>query len=413
MNSQSAHGDRSDSGSIASIFLIFLRLGLTSFGGPVAHIAYFRDEFVRRRRWLDESAYADLVALCQFLPGPASSQVGMALGLMRGGQAGAIAAWLGFTMPSALLMIGFGVGLVAFGEAMPAGLLQGLKLAAVAAVIHAAWGMGRTLCADRARFSLMVLACGAVLLGPAGGGPWWVIVIAALLGPLLLPVAPVAPAPVSLVAGASGPLRPAVALAAGAVFLVLLIGLPFVVGGSDSVWLAQFDAFYRAGSLVFGGGQVVLPMLQAELVDAGLVNERAFLAGYGAAQAIPGPLFTFAGFLGAAMQSGPGGWLGGLWCLVAIFVPAWLLVLAALPFWARLRQVARAQQMLAAVNAAVVGVLLAALYDPVWTGSVLSALDFCFVLAGVAALAFWRVPQWLTVVGGALTYAAAHSWLAG
>jgi chromate transporter len=413
MSSQSTRVGPADRASVFSIFLIFLRLGLTSFGGPVAHIAYFRDAFVRRRRWLDESEYADLVALCQFLPGPASSQVGMALGLMRGGQAGALAAWLGFTLPSALLMIGFGVGLAALGEQMPAGLLQGLKLAAVAAVIHAVWGMGRVLCADRARFSLMVLACGAVLLGPVGGGPWWVILIAALLGPLLLPAAAVTPAPVSLAAGASGPLRPAVAIAAGAAFLALLIGLPVVVGLSDSTWLAQFDAFYRAGSLVFGGGHVVLPMLQAELVDARLVNEQAFLAGYGAAQAIPGPLFAFAGFLGAVMQSGPGGWLGGLWCLVAIFVPAWLLVLAALPFWARLRQVARAQQVLSAVNAAVVGVLLAALYDPVWTGSVRSALDFCFVLAGVAALAFWRLPQWLTVIGGALSYAAAQSWLAG
>ncbi|EMM2968332.1 chromate efflux transporter, partial [Pseudomonas aeruginosa] len=311
-----------------AVFLIFLRLGLTSFGGPIAHLGYFRDEFVVRRQWLSERSYADLVALCQFLPGPASSQVGIALGLSRSGYRGALAAWLGFTLPSAIALIFFALGIASYGDAMPAGVLHGLKVVAVAVVAQAVWGMARNLCPDAPRISIMAAATCFVLLVPSAWGQVSVIILAAIVGLLLFkPQQGEAhdPLPISV--------RRRVGLFWLALFFALLLGLPLLTAVFPNQTLAMVDAFYRSGSLVFGGGHVVLPLLQAEVVPTDWVDNDAFLAGYGAAQAVPGPLFTFAAFLGASMNQAPTGWLGGLICLLAIFAPSFLLVVGALPFW--------------------------------------------------------------------------------
>jgi chromate transporter len=381
-----------------AVFLIFLRLGLTSFGGPVAHLGYFRDEFVVRRHWLSERSYADLVALCQFLPGPASSQVGMALGLSRAGYAGALAAWLGFTLPSAIALILFALGIASYGDAMPAGVLHGLKVVAVAVVAQAVWGMARTLCPDVPRLSIMVAATCCVLLVPSAWGQVGVIIAAALIGLVAFRPQPGTahePLPISI--------RRRTGLLWLALFCALLLGLPLLASLFPSPLLAMVDAFYRAGSLVFGGGHVVLPLLQAEVVPTGWVDGDAFLAGYGAAQAVPGPLFTFAAFLGASMNQAPGGWLGGLVALLAIFLPSFLLVLGALPFWEQLRRNRRTQAALMGVNAAVVGLLLAALYQPVWTSAIHRPEDFGLALVALTALLFWKLPPWLVVLGsGAL-----------
>ncbi len=381
-----------------AVFLIFLRLGLTSFGGPVAHLGYFRDEFVVRRNWLSERSYADLVALCQFLPGPASSQVGMALGLSRAGYAGALAAWLGFTLPSAIALILFALGIASYGDAMPAGVLHGLKVVAVAVVAQAVWGMARTLCPDVPRISIMVAATCCVLLVPSAWGQVGVIIAAALIGLVAFRPQPGTahePLPISI--------RRRTGLLWLALFCALLLGLPLLASLFPSPLLAMVDAFYRAGSLVFGGGHVVLPLLQAEVVPTGWVDGDAFLAGYGAAQAVPGPLFTFAAFLGASMNQAPGGWLGGLVALLAIFLPSFLLVLGALPFWEQLRRNRRTQAALMGVNAAVVGLLLAALYQPVWTSAIHRPEDFGLALVALTALLFWKLPPWLVVLGsGAL-----------
>jgi len=391
------------------VFWIFLRLGLTSFGGPVAHLGYFRDEFVQRRQWLTERSYADLVALCQFLPGPASSQVGMALGLLRAGMPGALAAWLGFTLPSALVLALFGLGLAAGATVLSAGALHGLKVVAVAVVAQAVWGMARSLCVGRARVTLMALSACAVLLWPgvwaqvgvmlvAGGVGWWLFG----RGGAALP----AHAPSLAEDGLHVPVRRRTGAVLLLMFAALLVLLPLAVSLWPGMLLALFDAFYRVGALVFGGGHVMLPLLQAVVVPPGWVSADAFLAGYGATQAVPGPLFTFAAFLGAAMAPWPGGWIAALVCLAAIFLPSFLLVAGALPFWEPLRRSASAQAALAGVNAAVVGLLLAALYDPVWTSAILGAADFELALLAFVALVFWRVPPWAVVlasgVAGAL-----------
>ena len=378
------------------VFLIFLRLGLTSFGGPVAHLGYFREEFVARRRWLTEDAYADLVALCQFLPGPASSQVGLALGLRQAGWGGALAAWLGFTLPSALVMALLGLGLVAGQGLVPAGVLHGLKVAAVAVVAQAVWGMARSLCRGPARLLLMVLACALALLWPGVVGQVGAMLVAALAGLGLWGRAGAMPVPPSQGGLAAG-VRPRTGALLLAAFAALLVLLPLAARAWPQGWLVLADAFYRAGALVFGGGHVVLPLLQAEVVATGWVAADDFLAGYGLAQAVPGPLFTFAAFLGAAAGHGAGGWLGAAVCLVAIFVPAFLLVAGALPFWERLRHNARARAALAGVNAAVVGLLLAALYHPVWTSAIHAPADLALALAAFAALVWARVPPWLVV----------------
>jgi len=377
--------------------LVFLRLGLTSFGGPVAHLGYFHEEFVARRRWLDERAYADLVALCQFLPGPASSQVGLAIGLSRAGYLGALAAWTGFTLPSALALALFAFGIGALGDALGSAWLHGLKIAAVAVVANAVLGMLRSLAPDKERATLAMAAAVMALLVPTAWGQIGAIALGALIGIALLRGAAASghvslPLTVSRAAGAAWLL----------VFFVLLIGLPLLAPRSSDQFVALFDAFYRAGSLVFGGGHVVLPLLQAEVVPPGWVSNDTFLAGYGAAQAVPGPLFTFAAYLGAVI----GGWPAAALCLIAVFLPSFLLVAGALPFWEAIRAKAVAQSALAGVNAAVVGLLLAALYHPVWTAGITSAKDFALAVVAFLLLYAWQVTPWLVVVLSALGAAA-------
>ena len=390
-------------GSWPEVLRVFLKLGLTSFGGPVAHLGYFRTEFVERRRWLDDKSYADLVALCQFLPGPASSQVGMALGLRRAGWAGALAAWLGFTLPSAIALLLFAYGVSAWSGLAASGAVHGLKIAAVAVVAQAVWGMSRTLCPDRSRAGIAIVAALIALALPTAAGQVGAIVFGALLGRWALP---------------SGALAPAthqdygVSRRTGALLLALcaagLLLLPALSASQPSGWLAATAVFYQAGALVFGGGHVVLPLLQAGVVPPGWVGNDAFLAGYGAAQAVPGPLFTFAAYLGALMPSPLGGWAGGLAMLVVIFIPAFLLVAGALPFWEALRQRAGVQRAMAGINAAVVGLLGAALYDPVWTSAIHSRADFGLALAAFGALLVARLSPALVVL-----LAAAAGWALG
>ncbi len=377
-----------------SVFLIFLRLGLTSFGGPIAHLGYFRDEFVTRRRWLSERSYADLVALCQFLPGPASSQVGIAVGLSRAGYAGALAAWAGFTLPSAVALILFALGISNYGDAISPGVLHGLKVVAVAVVAQAVLGMARNLCTDVRRVTIMTIATCVVLFVPSVWGQVGIIAAAGITGLLLFKSAP---------DGVHDPLPITVSHRAGVIwltlFFALLIGLPVLAKLMPGQTMAMVDTFFRAGSLVFGGGHVVLPLLQAEVVPFGWVSNEAFLAGYGAAQAVPGPLFTFASFLGASMSTTPSGWIGGMICLLAIFAPSFLLVVGVLPFWERLRQSMRTQAALSGVNAAVVGLLVAALYQPVWTSAIHQPQDFGLALVAFVALMFWKLSPWLVVIG--------------
>lgn len=383
------------------VLAAFTRLGLTSFGGPIAHISYFREEFVARRQWLDDHAYADLVALCQFLPGPASSQVGISIGLFRAGYFGAFAAWVGFTLPSALALVLFAYGVSALGDLSGVGWIHGLKVAAVAVVAQAVLGMIRTLAPDRDRATLAVVAAAIVLLIPTALAQVAAIVFGGLVAIWRLRAA----APVNQV---SLPLN--VGYAAGAAFLVMffvfLVGLPVLAAATQAQSIKLFDAFYRAGSLVFGGGHVVLPLLQASVVPPGWVSNDTFLAGYGAAQAVPGPLFTFAAYLGAVMGPAPNGWAGAALCLLAIFLPSFLLLFGALPFWGALRRRPAAQAALRGVNAVVVGLLLAALYNPVWTAGILNAGDFALATGAFLLLYIWGTPPWLVVLlcaaGGAV-----------
>jgi chromate transporter len=389
---------------LAEIFLSFLKLGCMAFGGPVAHLGYFQAEYVRRRQWLTESEYADLVALCQFLPGPASSQVGFAIGYRMGGVAGAFLAWLGFTLPSALLMIGFALGLSTLGDLDGAGWIAGLKLAAVAVVAHAIWGMAAKLCPDRAR-ALIALISAAVLLLMANA-LWQVGVIAggAVAGYWLFRARTAETGPIAEEA-ASPSKRGWPYLA---IFALLLVGLPLLRAVSPDGSLAVTEGFYRAGSLVFGGGHVVLPLLDAFTVGQGWIDKDSFLAGYGAAQALPGPLFAFSGFLGASLSVGPGGVAGGILALLAVYLPSWLLVLGALPYWERLRRLKSAQAALMGTNAAVVGLLLAACYDPIWTAAVTDSTRLAFALIAFALLRYGSVPPWLLVL---LSAGVGQLWL--
>jgi chromate transporter len=391
-------------GSVLEVLGVATRLGLTSFGGPVAHLGYFRDEYVVRRKWIDEAQYADLVALCQFLPGPASSQVGMALGITRAGLLGGLAAWIGFTLPSALALVAFayGVQMVGVGDA---GWLHGLKVVAVAVVAQAVWGMARNLAADRERASLAIVAAGVVLAAPTAAAQVLVIVLAGVAGWWLLPVAGTSPTTRMRV-----PVSRALAVTSLGAFVVLLIGLPVLARMVPVQALQVVDSFYRAGSLVFGGGHVVLPLLQAEVVPPGWVTSEEFVAGYGAAQAVPGPLFTFAAYLGAVMHGVPTAWAGAGVALVAVFLPSFLLVVGALPFWDLLRYRASFQAALRGINAAVVGLLLAALYDPVWNSAIRGRADFVLALAAFGLLMFWRLPPWLVVVLTAAGGAAIAAW---
>jgi len=376
-----------------TVFLIFLRLGLTSFGGPVAHLGYFREEFVTRRRWVSERSYADLVAMCQFLPGPASSQVGMALGMTSAGFPGAFAAWAGFTLPSAILLAMFGVGLSTWGGIVPIGLLHGFKIVAVAVVAQAIWGMARNLCIGTARVSIMALSTCIVLLWSTALGQVSVILMAAIVGMIFF-------TPTQELTHDTLPIT--IKRSTGAIlliaFFVLLFGLPLLLEIWPTHTLAISNAFYRAGSLVFGGGHVVLPLLQATVVPNAWVSNETFLAGYGVAQAVPGPLFTYAAFLGASMSTPPAGWLGAFICLIAIFVPSFLLVFGTLPFWEQLRHSKHTQAALSGVNASVVGLLLAALYHPVWTSAIRKPIDFGLALLALVALIFWKLPPWLVVL---------------
>lgn len=377
----------------ATVFLAFLRLGLTSFGGPVAHIGYFHDEFVVRRKWLDERAYADLVALCQFLPGPASSQVGIGVGLSRAGLPGAIAAWFAFTTPSAIALILFGYGVTAFGDAVGSGALHGLKVVAVAVVAQAVWTMAKSLCPDAKRATMAALATIGVLAVPSPFAQIGAIVIGGLVGWIALRADAVADHVDLGVKISRG-----VAITALVLFFAGLIGLPILAAAYPSQTMALVDSFYRSGSLVFGGGHVVLPLLQSEVVPPGWVSKDAFLAGYGAAQAVPGPLFTFAAYLGTVMTGAPNGIVGGLICLLAIFASSFLLVIGAMPFWDALRRIGAVRNALLGINAVVVGLLLAALYDPVWTSAIRSAPDFGLALAAFTLLVFWKTPPWLVVI---------------
>jgi chromate transporter len=387
-----------------AVFFAFLRLGLTSFGGPVAHIGYFHDEFVVRRKWLDERAFADLVALCQFLPGPASSQVGIGVGLSRAGLPGAVAAWIAFTMPSAIALILFGYGVTAFGDAVESGAMHGLKVVAVAVVAQAVWTMARNLCPDAKRATLAALATIGVLAVPSPFVQAGAIVIGGLVGWVMLR-ADATTDHVDL----GVRVNRGVAIAALALFFAGLIGLPVLAAAYSSQTMALVDSFYRSGSLVFGGGHVVLPLLQSEVVPPGWVSKDAFLAGYGAAQAVPGPLFTFAAYLGTVMSGPPNGVVGGLVCLLSIFASSFLLVIGAMPFWDALRRVGGVRNALLGINAVVVGLLLAALYDPVWTSAILSAADFGLALAAFTLLVFWKTSPWLVVLLTALGGWALHA----
>lgn len=378
---------------VAELFFVFLRLGSTSFGGPIAHLGYFREEFVLRRHWLDEPAYADLVALCQFLPGPASSQVGMAIGLSRAGVPGAAAAFLGFTLPSAAVLVLFAMSVTRFGNQIGIGWLHGLKVVAVAVVAQAVWGMGKTLAADRLRATIAVSATGMVTVFPSVLGQVAVIIASGLVGVVFLR-SDIALPHTRLHVG-TGRVTGAVLLS---LFAGLLVILPLIAESSSNHVVKVMDSFYRAGSLVFGGGHVVLPLLQSQVVPPGWVSTDAFLAGYGAAQAIPGPLFTFAAYLGAVSTRAPSGWAGAALATGAIFLPAFLLTAGVLPFWEQLRRHASIQRAMLGINAAVVGVLLAAFYNPVWVGAINSAQDFCLALIAFLMLAFWKIPPWRVVI---------------
>lgn len=387
-------------GSFMEVLAIFTRLGLTSFGGPIAHLGYYRTEFVERRRWIDDQSFADIVALCQFLPGPSSSQVAMSIGILRAGTLGALASWIGFTMPSAILMILFAYGIGSLSGVEDAAWLGGLKIVAVAVVAQAVWGMARTLAPDKQRATLAILAAIGVLAWSSPFMQVGVIVVGGLIAWKFFSGG-------KAVAGST--LSFAISRRTGAVswalFFGLLIGLPLLRPLIASESFAIFDSFYRAGSLVFGGGHVILPLLQAETVPQGWLTNQEFIAGYGAAQAVPGPLSTFAAYLGTLMDAGPGGWVGGMFALIAIYVPAALLVFGALPFWEMLRTRASIQRALLGINAAVVGILVAALYTPVWISAIHRPADFALGLAAFGLLVFWRIPPWIVVVATALAAA--------
>ncbi|HEX9067349.1 MAG TPA: chromate efflux transporter [Ktedonobacterales bacterium] len=380
-------------GTFTEILGVFLRLGLTSFGGPAAHLGYFRQEVVVRRKWLDEGSYADLLALCQFLPGPSSSQMGIALGMLRAGGWGGVAAWLGFTLPSALALTIFALVTNGGQGVTQSGGLRGLLIVAVAVVAQAVWGMARTLAPDPPRATMAILAAVAILLWPVAVAQIIILAVAALVGLVLLRGAPQAtPAALSLT------ISRRVAVACWLAFFALLLGLPVVRALAPSQPLAIFDTFFRVGSLVFGGGHVVLPLLQREVVPVGWVTNDQFLTGYAAAQAVPGPLFTFSAYLGALSLGRPWRWLGAPLALVGIFFPSFLLVTGVLPFWSRLRTIEGLQAGLRGVGAAVVGILLAALYQPIWTSAIRAPRDFALAVVAFGLLAIWKVPPWLVVV---------------
>ncbi|UVI30640.1 chromate transporter [Paenibacillus spongiae] len=386
------HEPRSKAQSLLEVLTVSAKLGLTSFGGPIAHLGYFHNEYIRRRRWMDERSYADLVALCQLLPGPASSQVGIGIGVIRAGLLGGLTAWLGFTLPSVVALVLFAFLLQGF-DIGGAGWIHGLKIVAVAIVAQAILGMGQKLTPDRSRATIAILVASATLLWQTAFSQVLFIAASGMIGMVLYRRTAVPEA-----SRLSVPVSRRTAVLCLAVFFGLLILLPLLRNMVAVDWIAVFDSFYRSGSLVFGGGHVVLPLLEREVVPTGWVGEADFLAGYGAAQAVPGPLFTFAGYLGAMM----GGVSGAVLATAAIFLPAFLLIVGALPFWNSWRRSAKVQGALAGINAAVVGILLAALYDPLWTTAILAPADFALVSILFAMLVFWKLPPWVIVITGAM-----------
>ncbi|PID14652.1 ChrA protein [Sporosarcina sp. P34] len=377
---------------LVELFIVSLKLGLTSFGGPTAHLGYFHEEYVRKRKWMDEKSYADLVALAQFLPGPASSQVGIGIGVARAGVLGGLVSFLGFTMPSVVALILFAT-LLAGTDMSQAGWLHGLKIVAVAIVAHAVLGMAKNLTPDVKRKAIALLALVVTLLWQAAFTQVSVIVIAGLVGLWLFKVHDPSDA-----ASMKFLVSKKMGVICLTLFFTLLGILPVLRELTGSYWIAVFDSFYRSGALVFGGGHVVLPLLEQELVPVGWIGSESFLAGYGATQAVPGPLFTFAAYLGAVMN----GWQGGLFATVAIFLPAFLLIVGALPFWDALRNHPKIKGAVMGVNAAVIGILLSALYNPIWTSSILRAEDFALAAILFSMLTFWKMPPWLVVLAGAL-----------
>lgn len=383
-------------GNFREIALLFLRLGCISFGGPVAHLGYLREEFVSRRQWLDDKAYMDFIALCQFLPGATSSQMVFALGMLRAGLFGGLLASFCFTLPSAVLMILFAYSVSAAGSLHHAGWLHGLKLAAVAVVAQAVWGMGRTLCPDAGRIGTALAAAIITLLIPGSVGQIGILIAGGVIGWFLYRGRPVSAFAVT------GKIPSALVqnhlLAGGLLiffgFLLLILPLIASVGG---LWLKLFNGFYHAGSLVFGGGHVVLPLLRTQLVGQGLINSDAFLAGYGAVQAMPGPLFTFAAYLGTVITGGSHAWVGGVWCLLALFLPSWLLVAGTLPYWDQLRTKRWARASIFGINAVVVGILLAALYNPLCKESISSIGDVLLSIGIFAMVSPMKVPPWIVV----------------
>jgi chromate transporter len=399
VSGDTSHSKYGRSGSPLEVLRVFAKLGVSSFGGPIAHIGYFREEFVVRRRWIDEPAFADLVALCQFLPGPASSQVGFSIGLMRGGYLGGLAAWTAFTLPSAILLLFFAYGAKFLQGPIGAGLLHGLKLVAVAIVAQAVWGMARTLCPDRERASIAAVVAVIILFSSSPVAQIGAIALGGAAGLWLCRGAP----PAAKDEGhMSIPVSRTVGLLALVAFFLLLGALPLLNGTIHAQSLALFDAFYRSGALVFGGGHVVLPLLREATVAPGWVSDDTFLAGYGAAQAVPGPLFTFSAYLGAVMKSPPNGIAGAAISLIAIFLPGILVLMGTLPFWETFRRRANAQAIMRGVNAAVVGLLGAALYNPVWTSAVKTPGDFALALVGFVLLAVWQAPPLVVVAISAL-----------
>ena len=382
-------------GSPGEVFAAFLKLGLTSFGGPIAHLGYFREELVNRRKWLSDHAYADLVALCQFLPGPASSQVGFALGLMRAGWMGALAAFTAFTLPSALVLLVFAITAASIAGPIGTGALHGLKIVAVAIVAQAVWGMAKTLCPDKERAAIAVGAVAMLAFLPGAIGMVGAIIVGAALG---LALGRGTGAPIG--GHITMPVTRGIAGAALLAFVGLLVLLPLLAGHGQT--LAVFDSFYRAGALVFGGGHVVLPLLEAEVVQPGWVTPDAFLAGYGAAQAVPGPLFTFAAYLGTVLGPEPNGVVGSVIALLAVFLPGFLILIGVLPYWDQFRSMARAKSLMQGANAAVVGILGAALYSPLFTSAIGDMRDFTLALACFVLLMAWKMPPWGVVIMAAL-----------
>jgi chromate transporter len=386
--------DRSNPNGVLEVFAAFLKLCLTSFGGPIAHLGYFREEFVVRRKWLNDSAFADIVALCQFLPGPASSQVGFVLGIFRGGGLlGGVAAWTAFTLPSAILLLAFAYGAANFSGPVGQGILHGLKLVAVAVVAQAIWGMSRNLTPDRTRVGIALAAvAAAVFLNSAVGQ------IGAITGGALLGIILCRDGDIQNTHHLSFPVGRRSALPALVLFAALFVAPPLLHAITGGQAFLLFDAFYRSGALVFGGGHVVLPLLETAVVGPGWVSHEAFLAGYGAAQAVPGPLFTFAAYLGAAALPEPNGVTGAIIALITLFLPGLLLVYGTLPFWDGLRRRPLAQAAMKGANAAVVGILAAAFYSPVWTSAVVTPSDFFLALAGFLFLTVWKTPPWVVVI---------------